>query len=362
MDYYYAEDIIKKLKKAQQLIVFGAGNVASLIVECLQGEFYNLSIEYCMVSSKRGNPDCVKNIPVIDYASAGQLVRKDALILITVVEKFLDSIVESLCSRGYKNFIPLTYESDLWSMLRGNIFRNEMISQRRAYLTIEDELLQPGDVVEKREYEYEKSISVYSARSHVDKELRENISRFSWEIPIQVGADLTDQRICDVADNIGDHISEKNRQYCELTALYWIWKNDKSDYVGLGHYRRHFELNKLLLSQLTYTDIDVVLTIPIMDIPSVEAVYRRDHISADWDILLEAVETLAPDYMEAVRWMQNGRFYYAYNMFIMRREILEKYCSWLFPIFFYCEAHSEKKEDDYQDRYLGFLADHKMSD
>ena len=55
MDYYYAEDIIKKLKKAQQLIVFGAGNVASLIVECLQGEFYNLSI--CRTISAKGCVD-----------------------------------------------------------------------------------------------------------------------------------------------------------------------------------------------------------------------------------------------------------------------------------------------------------------
>lgn len=112
---------------------------------------------------------------------------------------------------------------------------------------------------------------------------------------------------------------------------------------------------------MSCSDIDVVLTIPIMDIPSVEAVYRRDHVGADWDVMLEAVRKLSPDYMDAVREMQSGKFYYAYNMFIMRREILENYCSWLFPILFYCERHCEEKKDHYQNRYIGFLAEHLMS-
>ena len=41
-------------------------------------------------------------------------------------------------------------------------------------------------------------------------------------------------------DNEGDNISLKNPRYCELTGIYWAWKNLDSDYLGLVHYRRYF--------------------------------------------------------------------------------------------------------------------------
>lgn len=353
--YYYAAETIEKLKTASQLVVFGAGDIAYLIAGCLLSELYQLPIEYCMVSKREGNPGQVRGIPVIDYMDAERLVHKDALVLMTVMERHLDSAIEGLHRHGYNNTMPLTFESDLWSLLRGNCYRNHVLAQNKPYLTVEEGLK------EVNEDSREKTIRLYTAKSHVDRVVKEDVPSYSWEVPIQVGAALTAQRICDICDDTGDNISTKNRQYCELTALYWIWKNDISDYVGLGHYRRHFELDTAQLKLLTKSDIDVVLTIPIMDVPTVEAIYRRDHIGNDWDVMLEAVGKLCPAYLEAVREMGNGSFYYAYNMFIMRREILEDYCEWLFPILFYCEEHCGDKEDNYQNRYIGFLAEHLMS-
>ena len=45
-------------------------------------------------------------------------------------------------------------------------------------------------------------------------------------------------------DNSGEHISELNKAYCELTTQYWAWKNMEADYYGFCHYRRYFSFNK----------------------------------------------------------------------------------------------------------------------
>ena len=59
--------------------------------------------------------------------------------------------------------------------------------------------------------------------------------------------------------------------------------------------------------------------------------------------------------------VQDGIYYYAYNMFIARKTIFDEYCQWLFPILDYCEIHCRKKDSVYQNRYIGFLAERLLT-
>lgn len=351
-------EFTEKLRQSSQLVIFGAGIMAFNVAKCLLEKPYELLVTCCLVSDLKANPPSVLGIPVIDFAIAERKLSKEAVILVgAAAGRNLPSMQKSLLKNGYTNLICFTYEGDLFSWLREGCYRESCLLQGKPYQTLEEAL----EKIQLPLKAPEKSIQIYTAKCHLDKPLQEDPTRFSWETSIQVGAALTEERICAVCDNTGEHISQKNRQYCEVTALYWIWKNDTSDYVGLGHYRRHFELTKQQLRKLAASDIDVVLTVPILDIPDVETVYRRDHVGKDWEVMQKAVKTLSPDYMEALECLEKSSFYHAYNMFIMRREILEDYCRWLFPILFYCEAYCEEKPDPYQNRYIGFLAEHLMA-
>jgi len=63
---------------------------------------------------------------------------------------------------------------------------------------------------------------------------------------IQVGKEKKD--VCGyLRDDIGDNIADKNDNYCELTGLYWAWKNcqeTEEEITGIVHYRRYFTTNK----------------------------------------------------------------------------------------------------------------------
>lgn len=58
-------------------------------------------------------------------------------------------------------------------------------------------------------------------------------------LPLHVGAEGKPD-LGYTKDNTGDNISAKNPNFCELTGLYWAWKNLDADYLGLVHYRRYF--------------------------------------------------------------------------------------------------------------------------
>lgn len=86
-------------------------------------------------------------------------------------------------------------------------------------------------------------------------------------IPVQVGAKGKEKIEGYIQDNTGDNISSKNPYFCELTGLYWAWKNLDADYKGLVHYRRYFtkakripkEENEKFRIILTQNDAESIL-------------------------------------------------------------------------------------------------------
>lgn len=64
-----------------------------------------------------------------------------------------------------------------------------------------------------------------------------------------------------------------------------------------------------------------------------------------------------PVYYKTALDIFNGNYYYACNMWIMKNEIYQKFAEWLFEILFIIEKSELKTEDDYQNRYIGFLAE-----
>lgn len=79
-------------------------------------------------------------------------------------------------------------------------------------------------------------------------------------LPILVGNNLVKEKY--LRDNIGENISLKNKNYCELTALYWAWKELQFDYIGLCHYRRYFmvSIRKIFFRKASLSIEDLFLS------------------------------------------------------------------------------------------------------
>lgn len=208
-------------------------------------------------------------------------------------------------------------------------------------------------------------------------------------LPLMAGAfGMSARETADyVRDDYGENISEKNPQYCELTGLYWMWKNCDADNIGLCHYRRYFagmqntgiaalghKIRKLLpdsrLMRKIQTKLktqnsifDGILTCDEADelmeeyeiilpkarnylIETNYSQYAHAHDAEDLDAVREIIEEMYPEYLGAFDRRMAMKTGHRFNMFIMRRVLLDAYCEWLFDILFELEkrlAHRYEK-------------------
>ena len=168
-------------------------------------------------------------------------------------------------------------------------------------------------------------------------------------------------------DNSGENISEKNPTYCELTALYWIWKNDDSDIIGLEHYRRFFCFKHKVLKMKPISsnkvdkilkNKDVIVPKKYRFIPNVYENYKLTNIIDDYNKCMDVVKELYPEYMDAFNIVNKSKKAYICNMFIMKKKYVDSYSKWLFDILIKVEDRiSIEGRDNYQTRVFGFLAE-----
>ena len=204
-----------------------------------------------------------------------------------------------------------------------------------------------------------KTARIYVANSIYDMPLKREYHLTTDEVILQVGASLTDQRLYEgiLTDCMGDNISNRNQQFCELTGLYWIWKYAKEDYIGLVHYRRHFILPHDWVQRMEDNELNVILPVPLYVAPSIAENYKSRHIASDWDFLMEYFKVYLPEEYESVKDFFDGNLYSPCNMLGARRETLDQLCTWLFPILDAVVANGGTKEDNYMNRYPGFISE-----
>ncbi len=174
-------------------------------------------------------------------------------------------------------------------------------------------------------------------------------------------------------DNTGDNISSKNANFCELTGLYWAWKNLKCDYIGLCHYRRYFcsgshgsDVNSKQKSVFNRADYEKLLSEYDVILPkkrnyyieTVRSQYEHAHNKRDLDEVEKIITEMYPEYSESFSKVMNGTKLHILNMFVMKKELFDEYCGWLFDILFELEKRIDISDySQYEARVFGFLSE-----
>ncbi len=185
----------------------------------------------------------------------------------------------------------------------------------------------------------------------------------------RLGNEVTDDESCGglplEGDDGGENISGRNGGYSELTGLYYAWKNwTDADAIGLVHYRRYFGHPSLLTPAgfafksgeplagegpfervLTGAETERLFTRCDIIVPQkrryvIESLFTHYAATHDARHLVLARDIIAKehtDYIPAVDQAYSRRWGYMFNMGVFKREVLEDYCRFLFPVLFELE-------------------------
>lgn len=334
------------------IIIFGAQAIATSAYEAIQRLHQNRKVLYFLVSERGDNPKSIHNVPVVELNQLSQKLNREEKenieVIIATPENVMEEIEKSLDEFEFYNHICLT-------SLR--------FAELMSYYYIHDRKFMPLCALPIGIHRAD--VQMFVAKWFKDKPLKRQMEYPKWVFPIQVGAASTEVRVAEVLDNEGENISNKNVNYSELTALYWIWKNclqdktnqDKLCYLGLSHYRRILSLTDDDIYRLVDNDVDVVMPYPLIHEPNIELHHRRYLKEEDWNAVLIVLRELEPEYADYFPKVLKQRFFYNYNIMLAKKKILRDYCNWLFPILERIEEVSMPKGCERADRYIGYISE-----
>ena len=334
--------------------IFGAHSRARTLNEYLHVIYPDLCIRAFLVDNDEENPDNIDGIPVIrigrEEAPGCDFCPKDRVYIGTRGVSH-SAITKLLISVGFEDIVPVTVELDMK-------LRNEYLNRHFAKHGRKFEKLGSFGA----ECSTDRKLTVYVVSSAFDSVLQEHHEYTANEKIIQVGCAFTDKRIDGALyDDTGENISGKNQQFCELTAIYWVWKNAMADYVGIEHYRRFFLMGDDIADVMSMNSIDVILPVPLCVMPSLRENYLFRHEKKPFMDMMSVIrgrDTL--EYEKAVSFFNQG-LYSPCNMLIARKSVYDRLCEWMFPILFEVCDINGTFDDRYQNRYPGFLSERLLS-
>lgn len=162
-------------------------------------------------------------------------------------------------------------------------------------------------------------------------------------------------------DNCFDNISEKSCYYGELTGHYWVWKNLlhklDTEYVGFFHFNRFLDFNisntnnipfnetnifefKNLFEKYTEENMincikqyDIIVPQKFVSPKNIYELYLDSSPKEEFDLAVNILKSTYPEYADSSEEILYGNELYACLIFIMRKELIEKYMEWIFSIF-----------------------------
>ncbi len=226
-----------------------------------------------------------------------------------------------------------------------------------------------------------------------------------YHVPLHVGREGKED-LGYLGDNTGDNISLKNPNYCELTGLYWIWKNVKDvDYIGLCHYRRYFFTPSCIESLIFYLNFfirkisgtlknkkigkertkkiknegkekyiskfekfcenkilkyDIITSKKFFLKESILTSYNNVYVDNELSVLRNVISEKYNEYIPYFDNVVKGKKISPCNMFIFKKDIFNDYNKWLFDILFEVEKRIEISQDTYKARVFGFMSENLL--